>query len=172
MREELRATGWITYWWVIVLALLLATSVVGYTVKPYFVRQDTRIIRQSNGYVTAHQQALETMRADYDGLATRLAEIGGGNPQLADALRSQQAGLRRQMQAEAALIPDDVPGDAREHADHLADPGRPGDEIWLALRDMARGRVAPTWSAWSERPVRDEPGIEFSERSRAELGKA
>jgi Tfp pilus assembly protein PilN len=113
MREELRTTGWVAYWWVIILALILATSIVGYAVKPYFVRQDTRIIRQSNGYVTSHQQALETMRADYDGLDVRLADLGDGNPQLTDALRAQQAGLRRQMQAEAALIPDDVPIDVR-----------------------------------------------------------
>lgn len=63
---------------------------------PFQVHQETRIIRNSNGYITSQQEMLRTLRSDYDG-----ASLG------------QQAAIRRQMNEIADLIPNDLQPDIR-----------------------------------------------------------
>jgi len=61
---------------------------------PWRTHFETKIVRNSNGYITAQQEMLRSLRADFDGAAIE-----------------QKAGIRRQMSEIADLIPNDVQPD-------------------------------------------------------------
>jgi Tfp pilus assembly protein PilN len=63
----------------------------------YRTNLETHITRQTNAYLTAHQTALRTMKANYDALP--------------DDAEAQRKGIARQMHEEADLIPNDVQPD-------------------------------------------------------------
>lgn len=100
--------------WLLVLSL--GGAAVNYLVMPLFVHQETKIIRQSNSYITSKQSALATFKADYDNLEVRRLELqrDPANREIVAAVEGQQAGLIRQMQQEAQLIPNEVPDHIRQ----------------------------------------------------------
>lgn len=82
---------------VVIFVLGLAFNLVDLKFLGWRTNMETHITRQTNAYLTAHQQALRTMKASYDAL-----------PDDADA---QRKGIARQMHEEADLIPNDVQPD-------------------------------------------------------------
>lgn len=77
-----------------VTAIAFGLNAAGLLYMPFMVHQQTKIIRASNGYITAQQQLLRQLKSDY-----------------AAAGPEQQAAIRRQMSETADLIPDDVQPD-------------------------------------------------------------
>lgn len=66
----------------------------GLLYMPWRIHQETRIVRASNGYITAQQEMLRQFRLDYD----------AAGPE-------QRAGILRQMREIADRIPNDVQPD-------------------------------------------------------------
>jgi Tfp pilus assembly protein PilN len=98
---------------VLVLSILfglgLAFNVIDLTFLGWRTNAETHIVRQTNGYLTAHQQALREMKAQYDDLERQLRRTNDADT--LDAIHSQERGIARQMHEEADLIPNDVQPD-------------------------------------------------------------
>lgn len=83
-------------WWFLILALLLGTAITVTVLRPWFMDQDTAATRHSVQFISSHQSALRTLYTQY--------QTPGIEPAHRNALRAQ-------MQAEADLIPGNVPPD-------------------------------------------------------------
>lgn len=117
MRDETKAVGLFTAGWFYVVLLVIATSAIGWYVYPYFVGQETKVIRASNAYITTQQTALNDFKAEYDRLEVRKAQLKADDPaknaEMIQAIEGQQVGITNQMKQRATLIPDNVPSDIR-----------------------------------------------------------
>lgn len=104
--------GWL-FGMVIVLAVLfglgLAFNLIDLQFLGWRTNQETHITRQTNAYLTAHQQALREMKAQFDDIDRQLAATTDAD--LVDTLHAQERGIARQMHEEADLIPHDVQPD-------------------------------------------------------------
>jgi Tfp pilus assembly protein PilN len=98
---------------VLVLAVLfglgLAFNLIDLQFLGWRTNMETHITRQTNGYLTAHQQALREMKTQFDDLERNAT--GQNDADVLDALHSQERGIVRQMHEEADLIPNDVQPD-------------------------------------------------------------
>ncbi len=70
---------------------------------------ETHITRQTNGYLTAHQEALRTFKGQWDDLERQATTTTDADA--LDAIHSQERGISKQMHEEADLIPNDVQPD-------------------------------------------------------------
>ena len=106
-------SGTVIIWLVLILTVLFGLGVAFNLIELQFLgyktNLETHITRQTNGYLTAHQTALRTMKAQYDDL-DRQTHITNDADAL-DAINAQERGIVRQMREEADLIPNDVQPD-------------------------------------------------------------
>jgi hypothetical protein len=107
MGEKTAVAGWWVFGVVLVVATGVIFSLVGLGLTPWQIRQETKIIRASNSYITSKQDALMTLKADYDRLGPEIERAK--DPMLKEALQGQRDGIVWAMRQEAAHIPDDVP---------------------------------------------------------------
>jgi Tfp pilus assembly protein PilN len=94
---------------VVLFGLGLAFNVIDLSFLGWRTNAETHITRQTNAYLTNHQQALRTFKAQWDDLERQAA--ANTDATTLDALRSQQRGIARQMHEEADLIPNDIQPD-------------------------------------------------------------
>ena len=100
-------------WWVYVLGLIIAASVVFAVLRPWFLNQETKAVRASNSYVTTVQTSLRTLKTSHDSLTVKKVEATD-NPELVAAYDAQQQAILAQMRLEADKVnPDKVPADIR-----------------------------------------------------------
>ena len=109
MKELLAWLAGMTLILVVLFGLGLAFNLIDLQFLGWRTNMETHITRQTNAYLTAHQQALREMKAQYDDLERQLAGVTDADT--VDALHSQERGIVRQMHEEADLIPHDVQPD-------------------------------------------------------------
>jgi hypothetical protein len=107
------ALGW---WFVIVLTVVATTGAMVY-VQPWFTTKETENTRQSDAYVTSKQAALRNLKASYDALTVKQAELG---PNI-EMFKTQQRGIVRQLREQADLIPGHIQPDIQTFLDSQAD---------------------------------------------------
>ena len=105
--------GTVVIWMVVILVVLfglgVAFNLISLQFLGYRTNLETHITRQTNAYLTAHQTALRTMKAQFDDLEREAHTTNDADA--LDAIRSQERGIARQMHEEADLIPNDVQSD-------------------------------------------------------------
>lgn len=120
IKEGAKATGWFFYVIIVVAIGGVLFTGIHYLVMPYFIHQETKIVRASNSYITAQQEALRSFKADYDKIelyklntaankANHKTTVEDDN--LLAGYSNQQEGIILQMKQLAQLIPDNVPPD-------------------------------------------------------------
>jgi len=114
MRDGMSALGWCVIIGLGAVVIMALVGGFGLGVMPWRVQQETAIYRASNSYLTTQQSGLRTLRGQYDDLAGQVAYLESQQPQneeVISQLRSQMAGIRRQMREIADLIPGHVQSD-------------------------------------------------------------
>lgn len=113
MSNDEPGLGTVVLWLIVIILVIgglgILFNVIDLSYLGWRTNAETHITRQTNGYLTAHQQALRTFKGQYDDLARK--EKSTTDADALDAIHSQQRGIIKQMREEADLIPNDVQPD-------------------------------------------------------------
>ena len=113
--DHVKAVGYSWWYWSLAIGIILATMVVFTGVEPLFLERQNTNTRASLSYISTHQGILRQLKASYDSIATRLADVPNDDEhaELRRGLVNQRRSILLQIRQEADTIPRDVPDDIR-----------------------------------------------------------